>query len=216
MLKMISKFKKFSLKAKVAFQWLTIVLLAWLAFTISNLNNITICYQEKTHFLLFSRMYLINNEKCVYSLWWWGFTIVLIASFILFICLYFCRKEKKNKHEEQIDLLDRKKYAKRLADFIKERCEEKMSFSMILSGRFGEGKTWIINEIKYELNNGNFKIKDFRSIQNLIMMHPWIIAAVPMVPKDSLTYRGFPIADFVPDFREYIEHRLKANGEVHF
>ena len=74
----------------------------------------------------------------------------------------------------------------------------------------------IILKIGNELRNGNFKIKDFRSIQNLILMHPWIIGAVPMVPKDSVVYRGFPIADFVPDFREYIEHRLKANGEVHF
>ncbi len=71
-------------------------------------------------------------------------------------------------------------------------------------------------KIGNELRNGNFKIKDFRSIQNLILMHPWIIAAVPMVPKDSLVYRGFPIADFVPDLREYIERHLDATGEVHF
>lgn len=74
----------------------------------------------------------------------------------------------------------------------------------------------IILKIGNELSNGNFKIKNFRSIQNLILMHPWIIAAVPMVPKDSLVYRGFPIADFVPDLREYIERHLDATGEVHF
>jgi NADH dehydrogenase/NADH:ubiquinone oxidoreductase subunit G len=66
------------------------------------------------------------------------------------------------------------------------------------------------------LHNTDFKIKDFRSIQNHIQMHPWIIAAVPMVPKDSLTYRGFPIADFVPDFRIFVERRLKTKGEIHF
>jgi hypothetical protein len=37
-----------------------------------------------------------------------------------------------------------------------------------------------------------------------------------MVPKDSLTYRGFPIADFVPDFRIFVERRLQAKGEVRF
>jgi predicted molibdopterin-dependent oxidoreductase YjgC len=66
------------------------------------------------------------------------------------------------------------------------------------------------------LNNPDFKIKDFRSIQNHIQMHPWTIAAVPMAPKDSLTYRGFPISDFVPDFKIFIEHRLKSKREVHF
>ena len=66
------------------------------------------------------------------------------------------------------------------------------------------------------LHNTDFKIKDFRSIQNHIQMHPWIIAAVPMVPKDSFTYRGFPIADFVPDFRIFVERRLKTKGEIHF
>jgi len=66
------------------------------------------------------------------------------------------------------------------------------------------------------LDSPDFKIKDFRSIQNQIQMHPWTIAAVPMVPKDSLTYRGFPIADFVPDFKVFIERRLKSKGEVHF
>jgi len=66
------------------------------------------------------------------------------------------------------------------------------------------------------LHNADFKIKDFRSIQNHIQMHPWTIAAVPMVPKDSLTYRGFPISDFVPDFKVFIEGRLKSKGEIHF
>ena len=66
------------------------------------------------------------------------------------------------------------------------------------------------------LNNAGFRIRDFRSIQSNIQMHPWIIAAVPMVPKDSLTYRGFPIADFVPDFRIFVEGRLKSKGEIHF
>jgi predicted molibdopterin-dependent oxidoreductase YjgC len=66
------------------------------------------------------------------------------------------------------------------------------------------------------LNNRGFKMKDSRSIQNHIQMHPWIIAAVPMVPKDSLTYRGFPIADFVPDFRIFVERRLQSKGEVRF
>jgi predicted molibdopterin-dependent oxidoreductase YjgC len=66
------------------------------------------------------------------------------------------------------------------------------------------------------LNSRDFKIKDFRSIQNHILRHPWVIAAVPMFPKDSLTYRGFPIADFVPDFRIFIERRLQSKGEVHF
>ncbi|GAJ05587.1 unnamed protein product, partial [marine sediment metagenome] len=66
------------------------------------------------------------------------------------------------------------------------------------------------------LHNTDFKIKDFRSIQNHIQMHPWIIAAVPMVPKGSFTYRGFPIADFVPDFRIFVERRLKSKGEIHF
>jgi len=66
------------------------------------------------------------------------------------------------------------------------------------------------------LNNPGFKIKDFHSIQNHIQRHPWIIAGVPMVPKDSLTYRGFPIADFVPDFKVFIERRLESEGEIHF
>jgi predicted molibdopterin-dependent oxidoreductase YjgC len=66
------------------------------------------------------------------------------------------------------------------------------------------------------LNSRDFKIKDFRSIQNHILRHPWVIAAVPMVPKDSLAYRGFPIADLVPDFRIFIEGRLQSKGEVHF
>jgi len=43
-----------------------------------------------------------------------------------------------------------------------------------------------------------------------------MIAAVPMVPKDSLSYRGFPIADYVPDFKVFVERRLETKGEVHF
>ncbi len=74
----------------------------------------------------------------------------------------------------------------------------------------------IILKIGNELGDRSFKINNFRNIQNLILMHPWVIAAVPMVPKDSLLYRGFPIADFVPDLRKYIEHRLKGNKEVLF
>jgi len=66
------------------------------------------------------------------------------------------------------------------------------------------------------LDSPDFKIKDFRTIQNHIQMHPWTIAAVPMVPKDSLTYRGFPISDFVPDFKVFIERRLESKGEIHF
>ncbi|UCB45457.1 MAG: (2Fe-2S)-binding protein [Spirochaetota bacterium] len=66
------------------------------------------------------------------------------------------------------------------------------------------------------LNNPDFKIKDFYSIQNHIRRNPQIIASVPMVPKDSLLYRGFPIADFVPDFKVFIERRLQSKGEVHF
>ena len=66
------------------------------------------------------------------------------------------------------------------------------------------------------LNSADFRIKDFRSIQNHILRHPWVIAAVPMAPKDSLTYRGSPIADFVPDFRIFVEGRVQSKGEVHF
>ena len=66
------------------------------------------------------------------------------------------------------------------------------------------------------LDSPDFRIKDLRSIQNHIQMHPWTISSVPMVPKDSLTYRGFPIADFVPDFKIFIERRLKSKGEIHF
>jgi predicted molibdopterin-dependent oxidoreductase YjgC len=66
------------------------------------------------------------------------------------------------------------------------------------------------------LESPDFKIKDFRTIQNHLQMHPWTIASVPMVPKDSFTYRGFPISDFVPDFKIFIEHRLQSKGEVHF
>ena len=71
-------------------------------------------------------------------------------------------------------------------------------------------------QIGNALNNPDFRIQNFRSIQNNIQMHPWIIAAVPMVPKDSLTYRGFPIADFIPDFRIFVEGRLRSKGEIHF
>ncbi|HUT71400.1 MAG TPA: 2Fe-2S iron-sulfur cluster-binding protein [Desulfatiglandales bacterium] len=71
-------------------------------------------------------------------------------------------------------------------------------------------------QIGNALNNPDFRILNFRSIQSNIQMHPWIIAAVPMVPKDSLTYRGFPIADFVPDFRIFVEGRLRSKGEIHF
>jgi predicted molibdopterin-dependent oxidoreductase YjgC len=66
------------------------------------------------------------------------------------------------------------------------------------------------------LESPDFKIKDFRTIQNHVQMHPWTIASVPIVPKDSLTYRGFPISDFVPDFKTFIERRLQSKGEVHF
>jgi predicted molibdopterin-dependent oxidoreductase YjgC len=66
------------------------------------------------------------------------------------------------------------------------------------------------------LRNSEFKMKDYRSIQNHIQMHPWVIASVPLVPKDSLTYRGFPIAGFVPDFKLFIERRVQSKGEVHF
>lgn len=71
-------------------------------------------------------------------------------------------------------------------------------------------------QIGSALGNSDFKIKDFRTIQNQIQMHPWTIAAVPMVPKDSLTYRGFPISDFVPDFKVFVERRLESKGEIHF
>jgi predicted molibdopterin-dependent oxidoreductase YjgC len=74
----------------------------------------------------------------------------------------------------------------------------------------------ITAHIGMALGNPGFTMKDYRSIQNHIQRHPWIIAAVPMVPKDSLTYRGFPIADFVPDFKIFIGRRLQTKGEVHF
>jgi len=74
----------------------------------------------------------------------------------------------------------------------------------------------ITTKIGNALDSPDFKIKDFRTIQNHIQMHPWTIAAVPMVPKDSLTYRGFPISDFVPDFKVFIERRLESKGEIHF
>jgi len=74
----------------------------------------------------------------------------------------------------------------------------------------------ITTKIGNALESPDFRIKDFRTIQNQIQMHPWTIAAVPMVPKDALTYRGFHIADFVPDFKVFIEHRLKSKREVHF
>ena len=74
----------------------------------------------------------------------------------------------------------------------------------------------IIIKVGNALHNTDFKIKNFRSIQNNIQMHPWIIASVPMVPKDASTYRGFHIADFVPDFKIFIERRLELKGEVHF
>ena len=74
----------------------------------------------------------------------------------------------------------------------------------------------ITTKIGNVLDSPAFKIKDFRTIQNHIQMHPWTIAAVPIVPKSSLTYRGFPISDFVPDFKIFIEHRLKSKREVHF
>jgi predicted molibdopterin-dependent oxidoreductase YjgC len=66
------------------------------------------------------------------------------------------------------------------------------------------------------LSNADFKLNTIRSIQSYIQMHPWVIASVPLVPKDSLAYRGFPIADFVPDFRIFVERRLQTKGEVHF
>jgi len=66
------------------------------------------------------------------------------------------------------------------------------------------------------LQSSGFTLKDYRSIQNQIQRHPWIIAAVPMVPKDALTYRGFPIADYVPDFKVFVERRLETKGEIHF
>jgi predicted molibdopterin-dependent oxidoreductase YjgC len=65
------------------------------------------------------------------------------------------------------------------------------------------------------LNTRDFKIKDFRTIQNSILRHPWVIAAVPTVPKDSLTHRGFRIADFVPDFKLFVERRIQLKGEIH-
>jgi predicted molibdopterin-dependent oxidoreductase YjgC len=71
-------------------------------------------------------------------------------------------------------------------------------------------------QIGNALDSPDFRMRDFRSIQSNIQMHPWIITAIPMVPKDSLTYRGFPIADFVPDFRIFVEGRLKSKGEIHF
>jgi len=37
-----------------------------------------------------------------------------------------------------------------------------------------------------------------------------------MVPKDALTYRGFHIVNFVPDFKIFVERRLTLKGEVHF
>jgi len=70
-------------------------------------------------------------------------------------------------------------------------------------------------QIGNALDSPDFRMRDFRSIQSNIQMHPWIITAIPMVPKDSLTYRGFPIADFVPDFRIFVEGRLKSKGEIH-
>jgi NADH dehydrogenase/NADH:ubiquinone oxidoreductase subunit G len=74
----------------------------------------------------------------------------------------------------------------------------------------------ITTKIANALHNSDFKIKNFRSIQNHIQMHPWVLASVPMVPKDALTYRGFQIAHFVPDFKVFIERRLKLKGEIHF
>jgi NADH dehydrogenase/NADH:ubiquinone oxidoreductase subunit G len=74
----------------------------------------------------------------------------------------------------------------------------------------------ITTRIGKALGNPDFKIKDFRTIQNHIQMHPWTIASVPMVQKDSLTYRGFSIPEFVPDFRVLVERRLESKGEVHF
>jgi len=71
-------------------------------------------------------------------------------------------------------------------------------------------------QIGNALNKADFRIRDFRSIQSNIQMHPWIITAIPMVPKDSLTYRGFPLADFVPDFGIFVEGRLRSKGEIHF
>ncbi|UCE34346.1 MAG: molybdopterin-dependent oxidoreductase [Deltaproteobacteria bacterium] len=71
-------------------------------------------------------------------------------------------------------------------------------------------------KIGNELNSPDFKIKDLRTIQSLIQMHPWTIASVPTVPKDCLTHRGFPISDFVPDFKVFIERRLESKGEIHF
>ena len=71
-------------------------------------------------------------------------------------------------------------------------------------------------QIGNALNNTDFRMRDFRSIQSNIQMHPWIITAIPMVPKDSLTYRGFPIADFVPDFGIFVKGRLESKGETHF
>jgi predicted molibdopterin-dependent oxidoreductase YjgC len=74
----------------------------------------------------------------------------------------------------------------------------------------------ITSKIGNALHNADFKINNLRSIQNHIQMHPWVIASVPMVPKDSLTYRGFRIADLVPDFKIFVERRLQTKGEVHF
>lgn len=66
------------------------------------------------------------------------------------------------------------------------------------------------------LQSPDFTIKDFRSIQRHIQMHPWTIVSIPMVPRDALTYRGFSISDYVPDFKTLVEHRLTSKGEVHF
>jgi len=74
----------------------------------------------------------------------------------------------------------------------------------------------ITTKIGNALHNADFKIKNFRSIQNHIQMHPWVIASAPMVPKDALTYRGFHIVNFVPDFKIFVERRLTLKGEVHF
>lgn len=62
--------------------------------------------------------------------------------------------------------------------------------------------------------HSGFALTDFRSIQTFVQMRPWIIGSVPAVPRAALTYRGFPIGDFVPDFQRLASSRLAAIGTV--
>jgi len=61
-----------------------------------------------------------------------------------------------------------------------------------------------------------WSLADLPGIQRLLLMRPWIIGAVPAVPRTALTYRGVAIADCVPDFQRLISARLATTGTVAF